>query len=253
MTFLSKAGTFNSPTTTGNHSVTGIGFKPVALIMWTTGQYANTPGELTTSLFSLGFAAGTTGSYTNGYIAESGQTAVTTSVEARRYSMSAAIGTLLYNQTVTNEASLYSFDNDGFTLNWTTNGGSSLAINYLALGGDDIISAKVINWQNRSGTGSQSITTVGFKPDLVVHAGIETSGTSPITSTSSSFQIGTMDSSGNQWATYNFATTGVNPSVTGRIQVTDGCIIGTGRTTSVDHKAAFTSMDTNGFTLTWSS
>jgi hypothetical protein len=55
MTLYSKVGTFTTPTSTGNQTVSGIGFTPVAVIIWGIADDGN--GWVSDSQFGMGFSA----------------------------------------------------------------------------------------------------------------------------------------------------------------------------------------------------
>jgi len=85
---------------------------------------------------------------------------------------------------------------------------------------------------------------------LVLLIGNEDTNTSGITGGYFN-SIGAFDKSGNQWVRSVYSINGAKPSETGTIQSTTHCIIGTAAATVVQYAAHFTSMDTNGFTLTY--
>jgi hypothetical protein len=155
-----------------------------------------------------------------------------------------------YDDSLLAEATLKSFDASGFTLTWSTALAST--VHYLALGGTDITAAYVKSWATTGTTGNQAITGVGFQPTVAIHIGVDDTTASPDTTGHMRYHIGAMDSAGNQWAKYGFAATSVTTSSTGRDQLTDSCIVGSGGSTTVNAKAAYVSMDSNGFTINWS-
>jgi len=135
-------GGFDFPASTGNHSVTGLGFQPVGVIMF--GSNFSTVGSLVTgqtgpglfiSVNALDYSDGTTirslclalngnsnannanyRGYENGCISMPTNASTATVVDYR--------------------ASTITFDSDGVTINVTTAAGSRRPIHYLAFGGD---------------------------------------------------------------------------------------------------------------------
>lgn len=249
MALSTKVGSFTKPTVTGNQSITGVGFTPKVIMVWTAG--ANLASGVWTSYYfsCLGFSSGPTNSYS---CASNSRDAVTTANTSR--AMTTNLITIVDSGTLYDQASLVSFDADGFTINWSViNNGVAGAVvfNYLVLGGTDITNAKVVNWTGAGANGNQAVTGVGFKPDLVFHAA---NGMSAGTSgTVGRIIFGAMNKHGQQWSNGNTANSGVNPSDTARYQQTDACYVAPASDGStVQGQAHFSSMDTDGFSVYWS-
>jgi hypothetical protein len=68
---------------------------------------------------------------------------------------------VLSTTTTFTEADLVSFDSDGFTLNYTTAGGTADTFYYLAMRGPQF---KVSSFNQATSTGNQSLTGAGFTP-----------------------------------------------------------------------------------------
>jgi hypothetical protein len=240
--FLSKIGSFTNPSTTGNLAVTGVGFRPRAIITWIT-PISNAWG--TDAQFSIG--VGTTGAA--GYSAFAGQNGVATSVEERRMVGSDVAGLIQYTGTALCEGTLTSLDADGFTINWTTANATAFTFHYLALGGHRLMQASVAGHTQKATIGTLAVTGTAFKPDCIFTiADVSSLNTTGVTSV---LMLGAADNSGNEWAQYNYAANGVTTTNAGRSQRTDCCIYGTGNTLGVAYKATLQSMDANGFTLNW--
>jgi hypothetical protein len=177
MTIQTYVGTFTSPLSTGQQAITGIPFQPTAVIIWTA---APSSGWATADLFAMGFCAGTgsTSGITQGYVTCGSANGSSGSVGYRRYNTSAAIGLVGSTGTLYIEATLYSMDSGGFTLNWGTVSSGTQICNYMAIGGTT--NAKVVGWQNNLGTVpfTQSVG-VGFTPDCVIHIGASTGAQTP--------------------------------------------------------------------------
>jgi hypothetical protein len=69
--------------------------------------------------------------------------------------------------TVLMSAAFVSFNNDGFTLNWTVAAGSSYDIHFMAIGGVDI-GGVFVGSELITATGSAAVTGVGFQPDGLI-------------------------------------------------------------------------------------
>ncbi len=252
MTIQTYVGTFTSPLSTGQQAITGIPFQPTAVIIWTA---ASSSGWATADLFAMGFCAGTgsTSGITQGYVTCGSANGSSGSVGYRRYNTSAAIGLVGSTGTLYIEATLYSMDSGGFTLNWGTVSSGTQICNYMAIGGTT--NAKVVGWQNNLGTVpfTQSVG-VGFTPDCVIHIGASTSGGSPSNvSTGAIFATGAMDSAGNQWGECVYAQGAQATSNTGRVQLTSACLLNEPFAVNPTMVGSYSAMGANGFTINWTS
>lgn len=174
------SGQINSKASTGTQAYTGIGFIPqVLLLLKPHGQgTTTTAGGGVTVAPSFGWAASTTSRASMAAIDVDGQAAA----DSARYQRTDKCYTVLSTTgAVLIEADLTSFDADGFTLNWTTASGTARTVIAIALGG---VQAKSGSFNQRSGTGSQAVTGVGFLPKalltmgwgLVTNEGVITAG-----------------------------------------------------------------------------
>lgn len=108
--------------------------------------------------------------------------------------------------------------------------------------------AKVGTFTCPSSTGNNSVTGVGFTPKIVRFTVVPTSGST----TNSLSNQGSMDAAGNQWAIANASRHGVSESDTSALDTTK-CLKSTsqsaGAAYGVDIVAAYVSMDSDGFTM----
>ncbi len=248
MTFYSKVGSFTAPAGAGYQSTTGVGFTPKAIIFWY-GAVSNSSGAWHGggTSYTGGNASGM------GFVTASGSGAVGLTeyinAPADIYNCHSATAIYCYTLAGTLSASLSSLDSDGFTLYWPSTI-SGVTIHYLALGGTDITGAMVKTWTAKGSTGSQSITGVGFKPSVVINIGTSDTSGPPHVSAGTAWgpiDSGAMDGSGNQWARSDRFYNNCN-----RYELTNACIVGVDVNTGVDYQAAYTSMDSDGFTINWS-
>jgi Tfp pilus assembly protein PilX/predicted membrane protein len=133
-----QVGAFNQPATTGNQSITGVGFQPQQLMLASFNRIAN-PNITGGGALSYGAARYPTArgnvwfqdrsdndpSDANSY---TGLTGVMT------LAYGTAVGSTDGNPAVRAQADFLSFDPDGFTLNWTTADGTPRQILYWAIG-----------------------------------------------------------------------------------------------------------------------
>lgn len=248
MTFYSKVGTISTPTSTGNQTVSGIGFTPVVLIIWGTAQSGT--GFAAGDSFGLGLSAynSAKSAYQQGAVSCAGAS----TIGNRQYVYQAATSfvlflydtTLLLNGTITT----MSASNGGqFIINWATVYSSPFTLNYLALGGSHITGAGVIHSTQPISAGNKSVAGLGFAPSCVMHLGAYYSGVPPATAINAQIQLGAMTSS-DQWAIGDIAIYGANPSNTSRTQLTDHAFV---MEASGSASAKRIGMDSDGFTLNW--
>jgi hypothetical protein len=220
-----------------------LGQVPSALILWTSGSATGT-GFGTSDWSSFGMSDGTTSYSTS----RSSLTNVTTPSASRRAAQK-ALTIVQYGQLLEAEATLTSWDATNINFTWSSNNGAGYVIHFLAIGG---VSAKVLTWTPTVGTGSKSITGVGFQPNVVFHLQDFDSAALPSSVAGAAFMLGVMDSDGKQWATAVNSTSGTAPSDTARAQRTDACIEEiTGAGTEVT-RANWVSMNADGFTVNYS-
>jgi hypothetical protein len=158
-----KVGTFNLNTTTGSQSVTGVGFEPVALIIYWTAQTSD-DNSTANAFSSIGAATSSTDEWGEACIAQHNQT-TTQTVSRRGTTFLFGIDTA---GTINVQGSFTSFDADGFTFNITTSNAQAYRIGYIALGGADITGAKATRVTQTAGTGTEAFTGTGFQPTLLM-------------------------------------------------------------------------------------
>lgn len=234
-----KVGSFAAVGTTTAQAITGVGFRPTAIIFWA----STSSGAWTTSYGNSGIGVG----FTTG-VAESQAVAIwnnsgSLNSNTTRIMHAKAIVLATFGSGTQAEADLTSFDADGFTVTWTTNAVATAGtvINYMAFGGTDLSNAKVVSWTAPAATGTKAVTGVGFKPDVVFHTSIS-NATASVNTNAGRLSLGAMDSSGNQWSLAETFDNAVNPSISSRRFETNRTLIGSSMS------ASFTSMDSDGFT-----
>lgn len=243
MALYTKVGQFTGGLSTGDKAITGLGFQPKALILWTTGMNGHGTGDLETQMRGLiGFATSASNQYSISAASDSGSTS-----DASRRMATKLISHVNPGETTGTEADLKSFDADGFTITVTAASAIHTYV-YLALGGDDITGAKVVNWTMPTSTGNKAVTGVGFQPDLILNAW--TSGITaalPASVVSAGLGLGAADGT-NQWALDTFASDNKAISDTQRGQQTDAAILVISNGLTVLAEGALGSLDSDGFT-----
>jgi len=247
----------NGAAGTGTQSVTGVGFRPNAVIFFWTRLTTN--GTITAQANSgVGFATSPADQYAVVVGMVDGQG---TMRNGRRASAGNAIIFLDNNTANPNrfpqllaQANLQSMDTDGFTLNWTTNGdANAYRIYYIAIGGDT--DAFVGNFDMNNATGNQPVTGTGFQPDLVMFIHAADGAIDAVNAGDAEFGIGFAQSSTAGGAMVYSSQTGVANATPGWQQITNKPILflnhapGNNNPPTQAGQADFVSMDTNGFTI----
>jgi hypothetical protein len=233
---------------TGAQAVTGTGFTPKALIMWTMGGV--TAGTTRNSFYTaFGVSAGAANSKS---VAAASLNAAAAANASRRLA-NKALTFVEWGEATIAECDLTSFDSNGFTLNWTTNDANAFVIHYMALGGAALTDAEVVDWTCPTSAIAQPVTGVGFAPDVVIHcyAGAVTS-VLPVSAASAAFGVGVASAEGAQFSTSAFVVDAATTMDTQRTQSASSSIIMVNSTPAVATAAAHTSMDADGFTSTFS-
>jgi hypothetical protein len=249
-TAVFKVGTFTKSTAGAPASQAvphGLGQTPKAVILWTA---AVTNSSFTGSfIYAYGMSDGTTSKS----ISAASQDVHSKSNTSARMA-NKALTLVKWGQVLVAEADLSSLDATNFTLNWTTNSTDAYMIHYLVIGGPNV-SAKVVGWLLANATGNLSVTGTGFKPDLVIHAfpGSAFTAAPPANAADADLGLGAMDAAGNQWASFFLSKDNRPTSDTQRGQQTNAAIYTVNNTLGITKRAAFVSMDADGFTLNFSS
>jgi hypothetical protein len=244
-----KVGSFVKISTTGLQTVPhGLGVPPKALILWTNGKTNESASA--NFLYAFGMSDGTA-NYSVAASSLSGGAPT-----AYRRIASKAITIVRGDGTLIAEADRQPWNATNFVLNWTTNtAATGYVVHFIAIGGSGV-SAKVLSWQMNTTTGNQSVTGVGFKPDVVLHAhagdGVTVleDAVPPVGQTWAGIGLGAMDAAGGQWASTVLSDTDLATSDTQRGQLTDACLYTISTVLPAPQKrASFVSMDANGFTV----
>ena len=142
-TLLTKAGSFSGSGSTGNQSVTGVGFQPKVVLF----RYNMAGADATMSESVIGFGAGVSstdrrvaGDYSEHNLSPSSHAA---------WNQSSYV---IYTPGGGSRADFVSMDSDGFTINWVTS--SQMSVQYLALGGDAITNVKTGSASAKTTTGN---------------------------------------------------------------------------------------------------
>ena len=246
MALSTKVGSFTANTSTGNQAIIGVGFQPKTLLLWSAAATSN--GIRNDAPVTIGFASAPGEEFSVSTVSADG---AATSNTSRR--MAAKLFSKVDSGEATSaEATLVSFNADGFTINWTTAFASARIINYMALGGSDLINAKALTWNTPTTTGNKAVTGVGFQPDFVLHlfAG-DISTTLPVSQANARLSFGVMTAEA-QWANGYTSRDAEGSSNSARFQYTNACLASVTADLADEHRTSFVSMDADGFTTSFS-
>lgn len=233
---------------TGTEAYTGVGFRPTVLLLNGTNHTGNS--SQVHALVGFGGGVSATSRFAVSTISLDAQAAAS----AKNINDNDKIWEITNESgTVLNAADLTSFDADGFTLDFTTNSADDNLINYIALrgSGNDLTGRFIKEFAAPVGTGAQSYTGVGFKPDCILFY-----------STLNNQAVGTGDDDnmiGIGWAV-NQPVAGIQNHTAGMFSqdalttMNTAHWFSTGNALVCHSSLAFTvtSMDVDGFTLNWS-
>ena len=239
-----KTGSAAAKTSTGNQSYTGLGFQPTALIVFA-GKFSTSPLDQTTNGSGLfGFA---TSSSDRGFVAWRNQTSSNPQAAKHRQSTQRIMSTT----TNFTEADFVSFDSDGFTLNFTTSGGSADVFYYLALRGPQV---KVSSFNQATSTGNQSITGAGFTPKAAIMASAnDVSGNNDSAQAHARASFGWATGTSERASLWLGETDNVSPTVASRNLDRTKLIkmMTEGGSPTVNAAADHVSFDSDGQTINW--
>lgn len=243
------AGTFNKIAGTGAQAVTGVGFTPKILLLWT--SYKSTASTFSDDYsFAWGMTTGASESYSCS-IASDGSVGVS---NRSKRAAAKALTVVQWGETLLAECGLTSFDADGFTLDWTTNGGGTQIIHFLALGGTDITGQKVFTWNSKASIGNHPVTGAGFSPTALIFARPVSTSALPVSAATADLALSFIDDTGKVAALNIGGDDGVaNPvHLTYRTLLTDKATILTTTALATREASTWSSMDADGFTLSYS-
>ncbi len=239
------AGYYTTPTSVGAKAITGVGFQPDAVLLM---------GPAATSTCILPCQGASYLRYGVGY-ASSPSTAVNSdfffdesTLVSSSYQRPGDIAADLSGTSLAAEALLQSLDPDGFTLNYTTDTASSRYQFFVALKGARFYAG---SFNQATSTGSQSITSPGFRPDAVLFAsGNRASSTAVASGAELSLGMATSPTNrfsifvgGNSDGTHTHASQSIDSSTALKLMTASGA------TPTTQAAFDFVSNDASGFTI----
>lgn len=246
MSFNSYVGSFAMNTSTGNQTVTGIGFTPKLILFF--GNDNASDGSAVDYSYMQGAAASST---SRGCIHMISSDNVGTSVSRARNDVGKCITYINAAGTLLADADFVSHGSGEFTINVTTADAVARIINFIALGGSELTNVFVGNSNEATVTGDQAITGVGFQPDALLFFSGRATATASATGTIIRYTQGITDGTndkGNGGAVNHNATTSLTNSAISTSAVFQRTGSGSDIYTGV---ATLSTMGADGYTLNW--
>jgi hypothetical protein len=247
----SRCGTITQPTSTGNQSITGLGFRPNIIYFFST--YQTSAGSDTSQSAIL---TGVAVSSSNRLASTANIVNGTNSGGNYHYTDRCIVFGSNSAASVLASADLVSMDADGFTINWTVADSTQRIIGYLALGSPKINYAYAGSKVEATATGNQSTTGFGFGPDVVIEFHTYPTATAPPQAVqgagaSMAPRLNFMKSP--QERAFSYVALASGGTGNGLGQRTNLCFGRASTAASFLSLADFASMDSGGFTVNWSS
>jgi len=246
-----KVGDFQLRTTTGNQSITGLGFQPKLVLFFHTPDTVNIVNQTANFNLSWGATDGTNMGASI-FFSPNGNSGLESAFGAQ-CTTNCIVGSI---DTATMwRATIVSMDGDGFTLNVPLAPTLGYRVGYLAIGGATLTGAKVGTFNASSGT--QSITGLGFQPTGIImfSAGRAlTANPSSLTAGHVYGCFGMSDGASSRSAGFTFRSANLTVKLRGRIcrsnMIMAAPNITTSPSTGYQYQFNLTSFDADGFTVT---
>ncbi len=238
-----KAGVVAVAASTGNQAFTGVGFQPEFVLMSSNGQTVAAGGQANGSMH----IAMTSSTSRQGALAWRDRDGQATNQLASYQRNDKAAGAVASNtDTVATEGTLTSFDSDGWTINYTT-GSLAASLGYLALSGGEYF---VGSDTQRTSTGTDSASGVGFTPSGLFLMSTNQANSSSVSSTTAKLSVFGTDGT-REGGTWMQQADGVTTTDTDMRTVADKALGFSTQASTTDAEADLQSLDSDGFTLNW--
>lgn len=241
---------------TTNVAVSGLGFQPKALICWFNGR----GGDGSTNAVGrqdhfqgMSFCVSTS---SRRCIVQNSDDTAATSINMTRWQADAiALSIDFVTPATDGRADLSSFDSDGFTVSIPDAFPRDTRVAYLALGGSDITNTEVFETTDPGSNTTREVNLSGaFQPDLVLLMGPSNVGAPPSgTSSAGRFWFGAFTGTTDEHVICVGADGGSGTADTSSYHKTGEATAGMPATVGnvINSRATVTSIDPDGFTLTY--
>lgn len=243
------SGNFAASTSTGNQAVTGVGFQP-DIVFFFFGLNTTSVATNSNTCFGVGVAK----SASQRWAASVGlQHNVATMNHRHAFYNNAC---LVHPQAGANSiealADFVSMDTDGFTINWSDAPGQADLVGYLAIKGGQW---KVGTDTQKTSTGTKATTGTGFAPQGVLFASnCDTTANSNSVTDNARMMMGVSTGASNNTALWTGDQDNVADANASTIMSdTKALVMATeaGASPTTNAEAAISSLDSDGFTLDW--
>lgn len=154
--------TFAALSGTGNQTISTTGFQPKAVLFWITDRTSTGSGA--DAFYGRGWTDGTNQAAAATAWQDGSDNTWGSMVTDRAIRLIDETGSVLA------DAGIVSLNSDGFTINWTTAGGSRL-VTYLALGGAALTNVEVGSMAIDGSNTTESVSGMGFQPEGILFFG----------------------------------------------------------------------------------
>jgi hypothetical protein len=236
---------FVANTSTGEQSITGVGFQPDALIFISTSSNADPPATAALGHICVGYA---TSSAERGVVVGKSRNGFSVADTERYQQTDECIAIVKFDGGARAEADFVSMDADGFTIN---RGVADVAwrIGFLALkGGQYFVGSET----QKTSTGAKATTGVGFEPTGLLIAGFNAVANASV-ATHNRISLGAASAAGIEGCTWIGDTDAAADMSTDMSTIATKVLmhIDTDGPSAVDAEADLDSFDADGFTLGW--
>lgn len=236
--FQVASGSFDLSTSSATQILTGVGFAPKVILFF---GFNNSAGS--TQATSFGVADWACRQWAQSIRSTD---AVNPSNDERSWSSTRCIETTSGGGVYDGRAVFASVTHDGAAL-VVTAAGNARRIHWVALAGDDV-DAKAGYFDLSTSSGTQAVTGVGFQPTAVLMSASTSSTTEGVATTESRFSLGAMTAAA-QWVMATVGTDNVTPTAEHSVGRTDAVLVRVSGTSSPTMLAAYSSLDSDGFTV----
>ena len=168
-----KVGDFTLDTSTGNQSITGVGFTPKIIYLISTTDTGNVTGVNDDWNKCIGCARTSTSRFVISQNAEDNVAASGNWTMGFNDVTSCVLLATPGTSTIIAQADFVSFDSDGFTLDNVVAHTTGYRVGYIAIGGDDLTDTYAAIFQSDAAVDADTqLTGVGFTPDHVTFMGL---------------------------------------------------------------------------------
>lgn len=245
MALSAFSGSFDLNTTTGNQSVTGVGFQPKAILFFV--NSLNASGSAAGMTGGVGFAVSSSARFSTATELTNGVSPASPNI--RQDNTKCFIVTNNAGAAII-EVDFVSHNADGFTVNVATTDGAARKVLYLAIGGADLSNVALKEFTSKTSTGTQAITGVGFQPDSILFISNLNGTAAPNTRNGGFFCYGAANSTSTETVfNQNLGENG-GSTQNQQMQLTDA-VLSISNAGSTLWKAILSSFDADGFTLDW--